>query len=268
MNIKNLTIRTTAGAVYIAIVLFGIYGGSYAFASMFGLFLVVALFEYYRIVETDKNIKADKLLNIISGVAVFASLIFAPQATLLLIVFAFLIQLTITVFSSRKNSFSSAVFSLFGQVYITLPFLFLTLIYTGDSSFNKQIILAIFVFIWINDTAAYLVGSLFGKHKLYERISPKKTVEGFVGGIVLATSAAFIFAKLIPEFSLLFWLGFGFITAIVGTVGDLFESLIKRTYGVKDSGNLIPGHGGILDRIDSFLFAVTAIFLYMHLINA
>ena len=133
---------------------------------------------------------------------------------------------------------------------------------------SYKIILAIFVFIWINDTAAYLVGSLFGKHKLIERISPKKTVEGFVGGIVFATLSAFIFAHFIPEYTIYFWLGFGFIASLIGTAGDLFESVIKRTYNVKDSGTLIPGHGGILDRIDSLLFATVGIYLYLFFMLA
>ena len=267
MNIKNLFIRAIAGIVYIAVVLLGIFGGIYAFTAVFGLFLIVALLEYYRIVELDNQIKIRKILNILAGVAIFSSSFFAPVFTLSIVVLYFLIQSTETVFTKRTNNLSSTIHAVFGQFYLTLPFFLLSMIYIGDGKINEKLILAIFVFIWINDTAAYLVGSLFGKHKLYEKISPKKTIEGFVGGVVLATSAAFVFSKLIPEFSLYFWIGFGLITAITGTIGDLFESSIKRTYNIKDSGHLIPGHGGILDRIDSFLFAVPAIFIYMYLIS-
>lgn len=265
MNIKNLVTRATAGAIYIAIVVLGVLGGQYAFAVVFGLFQIIALLEYYRIVEKGNLIKINKLLNIISGVIIFSSLLFVPNYTLILISLFLLAQLSASIFSKKENSLQSAVYTLFGQLYITLPILLLTIIYTNDN-LSKNIILAIFIFIWINDTAAYLVGSIFGKHKLNERISPKKTIEGFVGGIVLATSAAFLFARLMPEFPLWFWIGFGAITSVVGTMGDLFESLIKRTYAVKDSGTLIPGHGGILDRIDSFLFAVMAIYLYLFVL--
>lgn len=124
-------------------------------------------------------------------------------------------------------------------------------------------ILALFVFIWVNDTAAYFIGSLIGKHKLIEHISPKKSVEGFVAGIFFTVVAAIVFKRFYPEFTTLFWIGYGIIAALFGTLGDLFESLIKRTCKVKDAGNLIPGHGGILDRIDSLLVAVPAVYLYL-----
>ena len=123
--------------------------------------------------------------------------------------------------------------------------------------------IALLVFLWVNDTAAYFIGSLTGKHKLIEHISPKKSVEGFVAGIIFTLLSSLIFAHLYPDFSIVFWAGFALIVSLFGTLGDLFESLIKRTCSVKDSGNLIPGHGGILDRIDSLLIAIPAVFLYL-----
>ena len=208
-----------------------------------------------------------KPFNLLSGAAMVASVLFFPQFSLLIPIIYLLIQFISTLFINKPNDTLSAVYSAFGQFYITLPFVLLSLIYSTNGLIGQKIILAIFIFIWINDTAAFLVGSLFGKHKLFERISPKKTIEGFVGGVILATSAAFIFNKLIPDFSLSFWIGFGLTTSIIGTWGDLFESLIKRTYDIKDSGNLIPGHGGILDRIDSLLFAIPAIYVYLMMVG-
>ena len=134
---------------------------------------------------------------------------------------------------------------------------------TLSNEYYFAFVLAIFVFIWVNDTAAFVVGSLFGKHKFIERISPKKTVEGFIGGIVFSVLAAVILSKFFTDYSLAFWIGFSIVTALFGTLGDLFESLIKRTYEVKDSGSLIPGHGGILDRIDSLLIAIPAVYIYL-----
>jgi phosphatidate cytidylyltransferase len=136
---------------------------------------------------------------------------------------------------------------------------------TAGSSDEWIPILALFVFIWVNDTAAYFIGSLIGKHKLIEHISPKKSVEGFVAGILFTMLASLVFARLFPEFSMLFWVGFAAVVSLFGTLGDLFESLIKRTCTVKDTGQLIPGHGGILDRIDSLLVAVPAAYLYLIL---
>lgn len=268
MNIKNLAIRAAAGTVYIAVILAGLLAGKYAFAIVFGLFLCVALFEYYRIIENDERIRINKLLNIVSGVLIFLSTLYFPNYRLAAIIIYLLLQFFIALFSKNNNAFANTIYTVFGQLYITTPLLLLSMIYMNQSIMSYKIILAIFVFIWINDTAAYLVGSLFGKHKLIERISPKKTVEGFVGGIVFATLSAFIFAHFIPEYTIYFWLGFGFIASLIGTAGDLFESVIKRTYNVKDSGTLIPGHGGILDRIDSLLFATVGIYLYLFFMLA
>ena len=128
--------------------------------------------------------------------------------------------------------------------------------------------MAIFVFIWINDTFAFLTGVTLGKKKLLERISPKKTIEGFIGGFFFTVLAGVGFSLLFTDYSLLFWIGFALIASLFGTLGDLFESLIKRTYNAKDSGQLIPGHGGILDRIDSLLFVIPAIYLYLLITNS
>jgi len=165
--------------------------------------------------------------------------------------------------------FHGIIYSVFGQIYITMPLSLLMLIsYSYQHSltvegYNWVPILALFVFLWVNDTAAYFIGSLIGKHKFMERISPRKSVEGFIAGILFTLLASFIFARLYPEFSTPFWVGYGAVVALFGTLGDLFESLIKRTCSVKDSGHLIPGHGGILDRIDSLLTAVPAAYLYL-----
>lgn len=124
------------------------------------------------------------------------------------------------------------------------------------------------MFIWVNDTAAYFFGSLLGKRKLIEHISPKKSVEGFIAGILFTIIASLIFARLYAEYSIIFWIGFAAVIALFGTLGDLFESLIKRTSSVKDSGRFIPGHGGILDRIDSLLVAIPAIYLYLTIFSS
>ena len=121
---------------------------------------------------------------------------------------------------------------------------------------------------WINDTAAFLFGSLFGKHRLIERISPKKSVEGFVSGILICIIATLIAAPYFPTISIYLWVAIGLITPVFASLGDLFESLLKRTYGVKDSGNIIPGHGGILDRIDSLLVVFPTIYLFLLFCSA
>ena len=127
-------------------------------------------------------------------------------------------------------------------------------------------LLAVFVTIWVNDTGAYLVGVTLGKHRLFERISPKKSWEGFIGGALFALLSGYIFSLFIPEINLLNWMIFSELIVIFGTFGDLTESLIKRTLEVKDSGNIIPGHGGLLDRFDSMLLAAPVIYLFLNVI--
>jgi len=271
---KNLLTRTIAGAVYVVILLFGILGGTYFFIPIFGLILVFALHEFYRMVEKNTPHTISKAFNIISGIVIFISAyLYITQVNsyifgvvslgYLLILFASAILL------NRKDIFQTTIYSVFGQVYITLPLCLLMLIayqFTISNNYGFYLILAIFVFMWVNDTAAYLFGSLLGKHRLIERISPKKSIEGFIAGLLFAILAGYVFSYFYTNYTRFFWMGFALIAALFGTLGDLFESLIKRNYDVKDSGHLIPGHGGILDRIDSLLIAIPAVYLYLMMV--
>jgi phosphatidate cytidylyltransferase len=173
--------------------------------------------------------------------------------------------------SVQKVSISSKYLYLLG--YITLPFVFIVKISFGTNDYNPKIILGLFILIWTNDTFAYLVGKSMGKHKLFERVSPKKTIEGFLGGVVFAAFAGFLISKLYiqpkPDFSsksILIWTIIALIVSIFGTIGDLIESKFKRISGVKDSGSIMPGHGGILDRLDSVIFVAPIIFLFYQIL--
>jgi phosphatidate cytidylyltransferase len=150
-------------------------------------------------------------------------------------------------------------------MYIGVPFTLMVLIpfINHDFQYIHSTILGVFILVWINDTFAYVTGSLFGKHKLLERISPKKTIEGFIGGMFFAFVGAWLLSRFYPDLSLINWLVFAAIVSVFGVLGDLIESMFKRQAGVKDSGNLIPGHGGLLDRLDSVIFAAPFIFLYL-----
>lgn len=264
--------RAGAGAVYVAIVLLGILGGRFVFLGVFALFTALALYEFYRMVEEKTTHPMSKPFNIISGVVIFGATSLSisaidfnvlPIAVLLYI----LALLTSAIFVNRPNILQTTIYSIFGQLYITLPLCLLMYIARHVAATDVQLayllVLAIFVFIWINDTGAYLVGSMIGKRKLIERISPKKSIEGFVGGLVLTALSALLFAPHTPQLSIGFWVGFAVLVSVFGTLGDLFESLLKRNYKLKDSGHLIPGHGGILDRIDSLLLAIPAVFVYL-----
>ena len=150
-----------------------------------------------------------------------------------------------------------------------MPFIIITKIPFGINGYNPKIIIGIFILIWTNDTFAYIVGKSIGKHKLYEKISPKKTIEGFLGGIVFAVLASYLIATYYIEgkqTAQFIWLGFALIVGVFGTIGDLIESKFKRIANVKDSGAIMPGHGGVLDRLDSVIFVAPFIFLFYQLL--
>lgn len=162
------------------------------------------------------------------------------------------------------------------QMYIALPFSTISVLAfngtpDGIVQFNAILPLSVFIFLWLNDTGAYCIGSLLGKHRLFPRISPKKSWEGSIGGAVVVVLAAFAISYLVENYSPLYsllspleWIGLGLVVVVFGTWGDLVESLFKRTLGIKDSGNILPGHGGMLDRFDSSLMAFPAAVVYVY----
>ena len=173
---------------------------------------------------------------------------------------------------TTKLSFISKITFLFG--YVILPFIIITKIPIGGNGYNPKILISIFILIWTNDTFAYIVGKSIGKHKLFQSISPKKTIEGFIGGLIFAILAGFVISKyyFVPtdnyaEKSLFIWTITAFLVGIFGTIGDLVESKFKRLANVKDSGNIMPGHGGILDRLDSVIFVAPFVYLFYQILN-
>jgi phosphatidate cytidylyltransferase len=166
------------------------------------------------------------------------------------------------LYREKANPLHNWAYFILGQMYVALPFSLLNFILFIDG-WQPIVLLSVFVTIWVNDTGAYLFGVTLGKHRLFERISPKKSWEGFFGGAAMALASGYVFSLLIPQISLINWLFFSEIIVIFGTFGDLIESLMKRTVNMKDSGNIIPGHGGLLDRFDSMLLAAPVIFIYL-----
>lgn len=171
----------------------------------------------------------------------------------------------------RKNEhpFTSMSFTFFGLIYISIPFAALNYLSAPDITnnvFSYKIILPFFALLWASDTGAYLIGTLIGKHKLMEKVSPKKTWEGVIGGALTAIAAAYVISIFVEEISVVQWMIIAVLTTVFGIYGDLSESLLKRRANVKDSGNLLPGHGGIFDRFDSITFAAPIILLYLKAI--
>jgi len=286
--------RAISGAVYIALLLTSILFSTESFITLFGVFLIITIYEFSNIVNLNK------VFSILFGTLVYSTIILVShynkqttkflnetfnanisletnikQLDLILLAVTIVVSIKCIIFlfydSVQKISTSSKYLYLLG--YITLPFVFIVKISFGTNDYNPKIILGLFVLIWTNDTFAYLVGKSMGKHKLFERVSPKKTIEGFLGGVVFAAFAGFLISKLYiqpkPEFSstsILIWTVIALIVSIFGTIGDLIESKFKRIAGIKDSGSIMPGHGGILDRLDSVIFVAPIIFLFYQIL--
>lgn len=264
--------RAIFGAIYVAVIVSGILCGKYAFLALQFLLTILAVNEF--LCMTNHTNLLTRIIDCV-GAAFLAFILWwsdgysVVSGILSLAYFAcypalrFIVQL----WCKKDNALQSLSLSMMSQLYIALPIALMSIIYAA----NPCLLLLLFVLVWVNDTFAYLSGVTFGRHKLWERISPKKTWEGLLGGIVMTILVAFG-CGFIPnvEFGLTpcVLAVLGLIVSVVGTLGDLVESLIKRTVGVKDSGNIIPGHGGILDRIDSILLVIPVTFFFLGLIDA
>jgi phosphatidate cytidylyltransferase len=285
--------RTISGAVYIALLLTSILFSTESFIILFGIFLIIATYEFCNLVNIPKVISILFVSAFYSTIALISFYrtetenyinkylkeniqitVNTDQLYTVLLVIALIVSVKCLVFlfdDSQTISKASKYGYLLG--YILLPFIFITKISFGIKDYNPKIIIGLFVLIWTNDTFAYLVGKSIGKRKLFERISPKKTIEGFLGGVVFAALAGFLISKLYikpnPDFSdksILIWTIIALIVSIFGTIGDLIESKFKRIAGVKDSGAIMPGHGGVLDRLDSVIFVAPIIFLFYQIL--
>lgn len=275
---KNFITRILSGAVYVGLIFCAIYFFDTIpaiFLVFFGLVTLIGVWEACRLTHGDvqNQSKVVKCVDALGALAVFASFFFNEEcdhslASFLPILLYGLVRFTIQLYITNQNPIKSLQQSFFCICYVAIP---LGLMSTISFTENSMLLLSIFIFLWFNDSGAYLVGSTIGKHRLFERISPKKSWEGFWGGLVLSVLAGYVMGAYFNDIfhgpSALLFAGWGMVVSIFATLGDLTESLMKRTAGVKDSSHLIPGHGGILDRIDSLLFAVPASLIYLLVIK-
>lgn len=276
---SNIITRTLSGAVFVAVVIGSVLLHPYAYAGMMVVVLAWAMYEFYNIIIKDK-VYISKLIGILTGVTIFTAYFFYVQGMVSADVFLFFIpSLTllfiIRLYSADQNSFRVIAHILTGIAYIALPFTLCNgfafpysdgnFQHTDVSKYVPDLLLGFFVLLWTNDTFAYLTGIMLGRRRLFERISPKKTWEGFMGGLIGTVALSLLMSKWLTILPYYHWMAVAVIIVIFGVYGDLIESLLKRNLKIKDSGRFLPGHGGILDRFDSVLLAAPMVFFYLKL---
>lgn len=272
---KNLVLRSLSGLIYVGLIVGSLLTNEYAFFALCILFIILGTIEFSKLTNQETKpvlIVLDILLAlslipaIISATFISSELLALTPAILMLL--RFVIQLYMP---KDRNPLNTLAYSILGLLYVAGPIWIMAYLYYVES---PALILSMFIMIWLNDTGAYIVGSLLGRklipYKMFPRISPKKSWAGFAGGLLFTVASSFVFINIFGEYyqgiDIIEMIGFAIVVVVFATWGDLIESLIKRTIGVKDSGNFIPGHGGILDRIDSLLFVLPAILCYCYIV--
>ncbi|SRX54064.1 Phosphatidate cytidylyltransferase [Aequorivita sp. CIP111184] len=275
-NMKEILVRTLSGVLYISIIIFAMFTSREWFMGLFFVLAVITLSEYLKLVHLTSYLAYFLLAaafyflsyNVFDDNAVYLFLILSGFVNLYLLKD---VLWTSKIPMFEKKKYVTVI------LYIISGFVFLTLIpiMNIDGRFMPEIIVAVFILVWSNDTFAYLIGKNFGKHKLLERISPKKTIEGFVGGMLGALLAGFVIFKVLEnyrpmdavKYPLWVWIVMAIIVAIFGTIGDLIQSKFKRQAGVKDSGIIMPGHGGLYDRLDSIIYASPFVYAFLLIVD-
>ena len=275
-KMKNLWVRTLSGAVLAAVVLGAVIWSQWSFGILLAVLLAVGLSEFYALAEKQGS-KPQRIVGLVAGLALFALnfafisddiqiLGSARQAFACGLAFLLLslpAMFICELYRRQENPAANIGTTLMGIVYVALPLSVMCYFpMIGSEAWNPRVMVFYIFIIWANDVFAYLVGMSIGRHRLFERLSPKKSWEGFFGGIVGAVAMGLIAARVL-EGGYVAWAGLALVAAVSGVLGDLVESMFKRAAGVKDSGTLIPGHGGVLDRFDAMLLSAPFVFVYM-----
>lgn len=267
---NNLLVRALSGALFVALVIGAFLWGMLPTIVLLSIFMIVGLIEFYGLFPKAVSGAGHKLSGIAMGVLIFAvvagnQLDWWNVDTLFYLIPILFLPFIGMLFSNEDEPIMGLAIQFMSWVYVVLPFLLMIQIYAMTSSEGTwRYILGLFIIVWSNDTFAYLSGRAFGKTKLFEKVSPKKTWEGTIGGIVMSIGIGLVYAYFQGE-QYLFWGISGLIIAPAAIIGDLIESKIKRSVGVKDTGNIMPGHGGVLDRFDAVIFATPFFFLWLSI---
>ncbi len=292
---KNLIVRTITGVIFVAAIV-TCFMRPEAMVLLFSIITGMTVWEFTGLVNQRKSVNVNRFISTVAGVYFFyamtyycsdmyagvaKSVVFIPY--LVTIVYMLIAEL----YLKQEDPIQDWAYTMLAQMYVALPFSLLNVLAFNATSqgmvaFNTLLPLSVFIFLWINDTGAYCCGSLLGRHKLFPRVSPGKSWEGSIGGALFVLAAAYGIGWLdsiqvadLDSSTVLFrgmlsipeWMGLGLVVVVFGTWGDLVESLFKRTLGIKDSGNILPGHGGMLDRFDSSLLAIPAAVIYLYTLS-
>lgn len=272
---NNFVKRTLTAIVFVAVLLGCTIWNQYSFSALFFVITILGIWEFYTLSEKGGS-NPQKIVGTIIGAVLFAGnalvcmhtengTTFLDPHFLVIIMPVIFLVFIIELYSKAADPFRNIAFTLMGILYVALPFSLLNYIATATEIYNYQLLFGFFFILWCNDSGAYLVGSAIGKHKLFLRVSPGKTWEGSVGGAIASYGVAYLISGWYISISRIDWMVIATILIVIGTLGDLVKSIFKRSLNVKDSGTILPGHGGILDRFDSLIMSAPFVFTYLYL---
>ncbi len=274
---SNLQQRLITGFFFVVTLIGGMLWHPVSYGLLFLAITVLSLLEFYKLIKNSAwGLQPQVITGVVAGIVLYAtnyavafnhanSRILALNSIPILAIFIG------ELYRKQQNPFGNIAFTLLGVAYLALPYALVPYLAThingsgGTGEFYPWLIFGCFMIVWANDSWAYLGGRWLGKHKLFERISPGKTWEGSIVGGIVALLFAYLMSIFLPKYTLIDWLSIAAIMIVTSTLGDLVESMLKRSLGVKDSGNMLPGHGGILDRFDGMYLAIPAIWAYLTL---
>ena len=276
---KNFIVRTITGVFFVAAIVVS-FLNPLAMVFLFALVTGLTIWEFCGLVNERPYVQVNQFISTVAGMYLFLAMAGhcsgrTPDTVFIPYLITIIYLLIAELYLNAKDPINNWAYTMLPQLYIALPFSMLNVLaFPQAGSYSFVYPLSVFVFLWMNDTGAYLCGSLLGRHKLFPRVSPGKSWEGSVGGGLLVVGIAMLIWWLLNRYSvgqanlnMLHWVGLGLTVVIFGTWGDLVESLFKRTLGIKDSGNILPGHGGMLDRFDSSLLAIPTAVVYLFTIS-
>ncbi|MCD8167293.1 MAG: phosphatidate cytidylyltransferase [Bacteroides sp.] len=276
--LKNFILRAMTGVLFVLVLVGAIIYSPLTFGILFTCIAVLAMYEYVKLVNTLPEVSVNKVVSMAGAFYLFPAFMaftmdLCGASVFIPYLFILIYLLVSELYLNHAQPVANWGYVFFGQVYIALFLALLNVLafqydpVAEKIEYNWVLPLSLFIFLWLNDTGAYCVGVLFGKHCLFPRISPKKSWEGAIGGVVVALLASLAMSYWFSFMTVVQWAGFAMVVTLFGIWGDLVESLFKRQLEVKDSGNMLPGHGGILDRFDSSLLAIPAAVGYIYLIS-